>query len=113
MSTKDAIAAAGGASVVAQQFKINPVSVYEWIREGRLPANRVIPLAELTQWQFTPHALDPVLYPNKLDGLPAEVREVRERSDRRGGRERRHFADRRDKPRDVEAGDEQGHAARP
>lgn len=105
MSTKDAIAAAGGASVVAQQFKINPVSVYEWIRKDRLPADRVIPLAELTKWEFTPHALDPVLYPNKLDGLPADVREAQERGDRRSRRERRTYADRREKPREPAAGD--------
>lgn len=99
MGTKEAISAAGGASVVAQQFKINPVSVYEWMRKDRLPADRVIPLAELTNWAFTPHMLDPTLYPNKLDGLPPEVREVQETADRRAGRERRHFADRREKPR--------------
>lgn len=101
MSTKDAIAAAGGASVVAQQFNINPVSVYEWIRKDRLPAERVIPLAELTAWAFTPHMLDPALYPNKLDGLPANVREVRERGDRRSRLERRQYLDRREKPRDA------------
>lgn len=107
MSTKDAISAAGGASVVAQQFGINPVSVYEWIRKDRLPADRVIPLAELTKWAFTPHALDPVLYPNQFDGLPVAEREIRERGDRRSRRERRAFLDRREKPRDEAAGDAQ------
>ena len=99
MSTKDAIAAAGGAAAVAQQFGINPVSVYEWIEKDRLPPARVIPVAELTKWAFTPHALDPVLYPNALDGLPAAVREVREASERRSRRERREYADRRKRPR--------------
>lgn len=103
MSTKDAIAAAGGAPVVAQQFGINPVSVYEWIRKNRLPADRVIPLAQLTNWRFTPHALDPVLYPNPMDGLPADVREAREAGDRRTRRERRAYADRREKERQGDA----------
>lgn len=107
MSTKDAIAAAGGASVVAQQFNINPVSVYEWIRKDRLPADRVIPLAELTKWAFTPHTLDPILYPNQFDGLPAAERELRERGDRRSRRERRAYMDRRDKPREAVAEDAQ------
>lgn len=96
---KDAIAAAGGAAAVAQQFGINPVSVYEWIKKDRLPADRVIPLAELTKWTFTPHALDRALYPNALDGLPAAVREAREAADRRSRRERRAYADRRERPR--------------
>lgn len=74
MSIKNAVAAASGAAAVARQFNINPVSVYEWITKDRLPAERVIPLAELTGWCFTPHMLDASLYPNEFDGLPVELR---------------------------------------
>lgn len=99
MATKDAISAAGGAAAVARQFGIDPVSVYEWIKKDRLPAGRVIPLAELTSWTFTPHMLDQALYPHALDGLPAAVREIREAADRRSRRERRAYAERRERPR--------------
>lgn len=68
-----AIAEAGGVAPVAERFEINPVSVYEWISKGRLPAPRVIPLAELTDWKYTPHQLDPILYPNPIDGIPPSI----------------------------------------
>lgn len=68
---KDAIYKAGGAVQVASKFGISRISVYEWISKSRLPAERVIPLAQLTDWTFTPHMLDPVIYPNPDDGMPA------------------------------------------
>lgn len=67
---KAAIDKAGGAARVAESLKISRISVYEWISKGRLPAERVIPLAELAKWEVTPHQLDPSLYPNPTDGLP-------------------------------------------
>jgi len=73
MYIEDAVIEAGGAAKVASEFEINPVSVYEWITRDKLPAPRVIPLAKLTNWKFTPHMLDPVLYPNPTDGIPADV----------------------------------------
>lgn len=72
MPIKDAINRAGGVGTVAKHFGISPVSVYEWISAERLPADRVIPLAKLTEWAFTPHTLNPNLYPNPHDGLPVE-----------------------------------------
>lgn len=70
MDLKQAIKAAGGASTVAKEFDISPVSVYEWMKLDRLPDNRVLPLAKLTGWTVTPHQLAPALYPNESDGLP-------------------------------------------
>jgi len=70
---KAAVDKAGGAIRVAEHFKISRISVYEWVSKERLPAERVIPLAELTAWEFTPHQLDPGLYPNPTDGLPRQV----------------------------------------
>lgn len=97
MSTpiKHAVESAGGAVKVAEAFDISRISVYEWISKDRLPAERVIPLAELTAWRFTPHMLDPVLYPNERDGLPDNIRQALAANARRSLRERRHFADRR------------------
>lgn len=37
---KRAIKAAGGAPTVAKLFGISPVSVYEWINNDRIPAER-------------------------------------------------------------------------
>lgn len=92
---KQAVDAALGVARVAETFHIARVSVYEWINKGRLPAERVIPLAEMTAWRYTPHMLDPVLYPNELDGLPDNVRDSLATEDRRTLRERRRFAERR------------------
>jgi DNA-binding transcriptional regulator YdaS (Cro superfamily) len=94
MTIKEAVTAAGGATAVAEKFKISPVSVYEWISKDRLPAERVIPLAEMTGWGYTPNDLDPVLYPHALDGLPKAVR-VEHENDRRTSSDRRAWAERR------------------
>ncbi len=67
---KDAVTEAGGATVVARVFDISRISIYEWIDKGRVPEPRVLRLAELTKWKFTPHQLAPALYPNPRDGLP-------------------------------------------
>lgn len=75
MCIEEAIDHAGGVPAVAAHFKIHSVSVHEWITRQKLPAPRVIPLAELTGWKYTPHMLDPVLYPNPTDGIPAAANE--------------------------------------
>lgn len=67
---KRAVTRAGGPSAVARAFGISPVSVGEWIKKDDLPAPRILPLAALTQWEFTPHMLNSDLYPNVSDGLP-------------------------------------------
>ncbi len=64
-----AIKRAGGAASVARAFGISPVSVGEWLKKGRLPPDRVIPVSALTDWEYTPHMLDSKLYPNERDGI--------------------------------------------
>lgn len=44
-------------------------AVAKW-RE-RLPEKRVLWLAAQTGFKYTPHQLDPAMYPNPTDGLPA------------------------------------------
>jgi DNA-binding transcriptional regulator YdaS (Cro superfamily) len=70
---KAAVDEVGGAARVAERLEISRISVYEWISKGRLPSDRVIPLAELTDWKYTPHQLDPLLYPNPTDGIPPAI----------------------------------------
>lgn len=94
-SVKLAVESAGGVAKVAEAIGISRISVYEWITKNSLPDKRVIPLAEMTAWRFTPHMLDPVLYPHKHDGLPDAIREAMAAEDRRSLRERRRYADRR------------------
>jgi len=65
-----AIKRAGRAPKVATKLGITRISVYEWIKKGRVPSDRVIPLSELTDWEFTPHMIDSSLYPNPTDGMP-------------------------------------------
>lgn len=41
---------------------------------SEVPAERVMAVAEATQWECTPHELRPDIYPHPDDGLPAEMR---------------------------------------
>ncbi|MCA8323259.1 MULTISPECIES: YdaS family helix-turn-helix protein [Burkholderia cepacia complex] len=68
-----AIKRAGGAAAVARAFGISPVSVGEWLKKQKLPADRVIPVSGLTDWEYTPHMLDSKLYPNERDGMPLSL----------------------------------------
>jgi len=65
----DAIDKAGGDSAVAKHFKLTAWAVSKW--RQNLPEKRVLDLAALTGFVFTPHQLDPKMYPNPSDGLPA------------------------------------------
>jgi DNA-binding transcriptional regulator YdaS (Cro superfamily) len=67
----DAVREAGGAAAVARELSISRISVYEWIKKDEVPDKRVIRLAELTSWKYTPHMLAPDLYPNPSDGIPS------------------------------------------
>ena len=44
---------------------------------SRLPAERVIQVARLTGWEFTPHQLRPDLYPLPGDALLADSQRAR------------------------------------
>jgi DNA-binding transcriptional regulator YdaS (Cro superfamily) len=70
---KEAVDKAGKAGAVARSLGISRISVYEWIEKDRLPPDRVLALAELTNWEYTPHMLAPERYPNPTDGLPVSV----------------------------------------
>jgi DNA-binding transcriptional regulator YdaS (Cro superfamily) len=68
---KDAVREAGGAAAVARELNMSRISVYEWVKKDEIPDKRVIPLARLTGWKYTPHMLAPSLYPNPSDGIPS------------------------------------------
>ncbi len=45
---KEVIKRAGGATSLARHFGISPVSVYEWIASGQVPADRCPEIERLT-----------------------------------------------------------------
>lgn len=71
--TEKAIRTIGVLSAVSRMFGFNsPQSVFNWIKNNKVPAERVIQLCELGGWVVSPHQLRPDLYPNKTDGLPKQ-----------------------------------------
>jgi len=48
---RDVIKRAGGASSLARHFGISPVSVYEWIASGQVPAERCPEIERITDGQ--------------------------------------------------------------
>ena len=71
--TEKAIRTIGVPSAVSRMFGFNsPQSVFNWIKNNKVPAERVIQLCELGGWVVSQHQLRPDLYPNKTDGLPKE-----------------------------------------
>ncbi|HCZ8689728.1 TPA: helix-turn-helix domain-containing protein, partial [Proteus mirabilis] len=67
--TEKAIRTIGVPSAVSRMFGFNsPQSVFNWIKNNKVPAERVIQLCELGGWVVSPHQLRPDLYPNKTDG---------------------------------------------
>ncbi|MEQ5149149.1 transcriptional regulator [Providencia rettgeri] len=73
--TEKAIRAVGAPSVVSRMFGFgSPQSVFNWIKKNKVPAERVIQLCRLANWEVSPHELRPDLYPNKSDGLPNDIK---------------------------------------
>lgn len=60
---KQAIDLAGGVMVVASRFDITDRAVRKWWQEGRIPAERIIPLCEMCHNQIKPHDLNPRVFP--------------------------------------------------
>lgn len=48
INVKDAMRRAGGVALVAAHFEINPVSVYEWIKRDRVPADKCPEIEKLS-----------------------------------------------------------------
>lgn len=47
-------------------------TVSQWLNT-RVPAERVIPLCELLNWEVTPHDIRPDLHPSPISGIPEGV----------------------------------------
>lgn len=62
-----AIELAGGKVALAVALGLDRTAVYSW---KVCPAERVLAVCELINWQVTPYQLRPDLYPNPTDALP-------------------------------------------
>ncbi|MFS1539351.1 MAG: transcriptional regulator [Candidatus Phlomobacter fragariae] len=75
--TDKAVKAVGSMSMVARKFNLKSVqSVANWIINNQVPSNRVIKLCYLGNWKVTPHELNPDIYPNQIDGIPADKQDT-------------------------------------
>lgn len=57
-------------TALARALGLRPMTVAQWMVRG-VPAERVLSIAEATDFAVTPHEIRPDLYPNPSDGLPA------------------------------------------
>ena len=65
-ATQKAVRLAGGQKAVANSFGIRSLwSIYKWLNNNRVPAERVLPLEEMTNGQVTRYELRPDLYGRK------------------------------------------------
>ena len=64
---RKAIHLAGGITILARKIGLHKTAIYHW---GECPAERVLAVAEATEWKVTPHELRPDLYPNEQDAMP-------------------------------------------
>ena len=90
-SLKKAIEVCGTNKSLAEKMgekNVNFISM--WLQRENLPADRVIDVAQATDWQVTPHELRPDLYPHPDDGLPIEHRNNHEPDTGRRVNDRRH-----------------------
>ncbi|HCM62077.1 MAG TPA: hypothetical protein DIT05_05960 [Morganella sp. (in: Bacteria)] len=65
--TKSKISDSYTQAEIGKKLHVSQQTVFKWLNR-RVPAERVIPLCELMNWQITPHDLRPDLYPHPADG---------------------------------------------
>lgn len=65
----------GGPYRLAIDLDMHKTAVYGWVRDGQVPADRVIEVCEhpSVTYQVTPHDLRPDLYPYPTDAIPADL----------------------------------------
>jgi DNA-binding transcriptional regulator YdaS (Cro superfamily) len=68
-----AINIVGNQSKLALAVGVTQQAVQKWASSGKVPPEKVIPIAQATGWQVTPHDLRSDLYPHPLDGMPRDT----------------------------------------
>lgn len=71
---KEIIVAAGGTRKVCLRFGISDAAVTGWIQRNRIPERKIRLVSEMTGFKFTPHMIDPDIYPNEMDALPRSIK---------------------------------------
>jgi hypothetical protein len=80
---QEAIQIAGGtqAALAAAINKLHPEqepigqsAISNWLQRGKVPGERVLDVAIVTEFRVTPHRIRVDLYPHPDDGLPPELR---------------------------------------
>lgn len=67
----------GGQTAAAKALGVKQAHVWNWLRrQGRAPAEQVIPICQALDYAVTPHQLRPDVYPYPLDGIPSRKGEV-------------------------------------
>lgn len=67
---KQIISAAGGGRKVSKSLGISEAAVSNWVKKDKIPPERILHIAKMTRWIFTPHMIDDAIYPNPHDALP-------------------------------------------
>lgn len=64
-------------TALAARVGVTQGMVFQWLSgRKRVAAEKVIAVSAASGWQVTPHELRPDIYPNKLDGMPADHQEA-------------------------------------
>lgn len=72
---RKAVALAGSQAELARRIggKVKQQHVHLWLRIG-VPATAILSVARAVDFEVTPHEINPDVYPNPDDGLPAARR---------------------------------------
>lgn len=58
-----AVDAMGGQSALARKVKVTPQRVQQWVKSGKVPAERVLEIESATAYAVSRHELRPDIYP--------------------------------------------------
>lgn len=70
--TRNKISESYSQAEIGRRLNVSQQTVFKWLNR-RVPAERVIPLCELLNWEITPHELRPDLHPTPISGIPEGV----------------------------------------
>lgn len=64
-----------GLKPLAKSIGVSYQSIQKYL-QTKAPSEKVISIANTTNWKVTPHELRPDIYPHPQDGLPEHIREA-------------------------------------
>jgi DNA-binding transcriptional regulator YdaS (Cro superfamily) len=63
----------GARVIISEKLQMTHAGVSQWIKRG-VPPDRIIQLCEALDWEYSPHDINPDIYPNENDALPPKRR---------------------------------------